>query len=590
MAEREGHLRRARSHVRRQQAQRATSFTAGQPGRGLLELQKVAGNAATRQAVQQHLDPAVRGQLERRFGVDLRSVRVHNDGVGAANAGGIAHTVGDHITVDPGRYRPGTFTGDLLIAHEVAHVVQQRDGGSGTHTSDEPALEADADRAALSAVTGQPATGFLPTLRSALSLRRCKGCTKEEEDWLERFRAETDPERLAAMLRHLSAEQFRRLKEAPDGGDQAHRDAVSWEEAWRNKAYDRMRELSDRTDPKFRTTYAQQLVETIMAGGVTIQVTGGDGDFRSFVEGALTDLSRTPHGMGLLLDLLASGKQVDLAPATAGSGHETRPASDTAARLATQVPESRDPSTGQALPPEQQPANVGAPLPPSEQRRGAGSGSTVSLDMSMIHNQVTLGGTAAQPTIIEMPPSMTVGHELIHALHNARGINIGMGVAGSKTDLADPVTGQAASPEELYTITGQTHFTRVPGSDPDRASQPTDYDVPRTVTENDLRADVGLDRRASHPGAIATTAIPRGTSTTVDAVVARYRLAGRPVPPEVAATIRRMLTERGLTDQALAQWQMPTVQVPHPDHVRLRVEYVERNRRLANSLRDLTVQ
>jgi len=50
-----------------------------------------------------------------------------------------------------GQYRPGTLAGDALIAHELAHTIQQRNGrpaGMG-QASGELELEGQADRAAI---------------------------------------------------------------------------------------------------------------------------------------------------------------------------------------------------------------------------------------------------------------------------------------------------------------------------------------------------------------------------------------------------------------------------------------------------------
>ncbi len=63
------------------------------------------------------------------LGHDFARVRVHADGRAAAAAlavGANAFTVGLHVVFGPDRYRPGTPTGDKLIAHELTHVLQQR--------------------------------------------------------------------------------------------------------------------------------------------------------------------------------------------------------------------------------------------------------------------------------------------------------------------------------------------------------------------------------------------------------------------------------------------------------------------------------
>jgi hypothetical protein len=71
----------------------------------------------------------VRASLERALGADFHAVRVHADG--AADRlnqalGARAFTTGQHIFFRRGEYAPGDRGGRALIAHELAHVVQQR--------------------------------------------------------------------------------------------------------------------------------------------------------------------------------------------------------------------------------------------------------------------------------------------------------------------------------------------------------------------------------------------------------------------------------------------------------------------------------
>ena len=66
--------------------------------------------------------------MEARFGQDFTGVRVHADGKSARSAvavGARAYTVGRDVVFGPGEYAPGTETGNRLLAHELAHVVQQ---------------------------------------------------------------------------------------------------------------------------------------------------------------------------------------------------------------------------------------------------------------------------------------------------------------------------------------------------------------------------------------------------------------------------------------------------------------------------------
>jgi hypothetical protein len=79
------------------------------------------------------LEPALRRNLSRRFGHDFADVRVHSGAAAEDSArelGAQAYTVGPHIVFGAGRFAPGAEEGRRLIAHELAHVVQQRGGSS----------------------------------------------------------------------------------------------------------------------------------------------------------------------------------------------------------------------------------------------------------------------------------------------------------------------------------------------------------------------------------------------------------------------------------------------------------------------------
>ncbi len=80
------------------------------------------------------LDAATRAFFEPRFGIDLSNVRVHTEGhAGAAarSVGARAFAVGEHIVFAPGAFAPASSSGRHLLAHELAHVVQQRGGAPG---------------------------------------------------------------------------------------------------------------------------------------------------------------------------------------------------------------------------------------------------------------------------------------------------------------------------------------------------------------------------------------------------------------------------------------------------------------------------
>jgi hypothetical protein len=79
------------------------------------------------------LDEPVRAEMESRFRHDFSQVRVHADAGAAASAAGLnarAYTFGHHIVFGAGQYAPESESGRRLLAHELAHVLQQRGGQS----------------------------------------------------------------------------------------------------------------------------------------------------------------------------------------------------------------------------------------------------------------------------------------------------------------------------------------------------------------------------------------------------------------------------------------------------------------------------
>lgn len=77
------------------------------------------------------LEPTFRQEMEGRFGHDFSRVRVHSDAAAvqsAREANAYAYTVGRDIVFGSGQFSPETHGGRRLIAHELAHVVQQETG------------------------------------------------------------------------------------------------------------------------------------------------------------------------------------------------------------------------------------------------------------------------------------------------------------------------------------------------------------------------------------------------------------------------------------------------------------------------------
>ncbi len=170
----------------------------------------------------QPLDSGLRSRMESAFGASFGHVRTHTDANGAAlarEANARAFTVGEHIAFGSGEYQPGTLTGDALIAHELAHTLQQDRGLSpeAPGGAAEEALEEDANASAVGAVAALWAAAYglplrvasalrriprqtMPALRSGLQLSRCGFMVPNVQDVLYQETLERDGDRFDIMV------------------------------------------------------------------------------------------------------------------------------------------------------------------------------------------------------------------------------------------------------------------------------------------------------------------------------------------------------------------------------------------------------
>jgi hypothetical protein len=120
----------------------------------------------------QPLDAETRAFMEPRFGHDFSQVRVHNDSRAAQSAqavNALAYTVGNHVAFGAGRYQPSTNHGKQLLAHELAHVVQQAGSSHTNNTAlpiapEQSASEYQAEQSAQAVVQNQiPASNYRAT-------------------------------------------------------------------------------------------------------------------------------------------------------------------------------------------------------------------------------------------------------------------------------------------------------------------------------------------------------------------------------------------------------------------------------------------
>jgi hypothetical protein len=155
-------------------APKTTSRTP-QTVRDWIQLQRIVGNhtttrllegtsvlptvpTATHQMDGKPLDPATRALMEFRLGHDFSSVRIHKHQSAAQSARRLdahAFTVGENIVLGATAPSLQTKHGQRLLAHELAHVVQQRRGGSSPSLDPESAPEKNAAAVASAIALGQ---------------------------------------------------------------------------------------------------------------------------------------------------------------------------------------------------------------------------------------------------------------------------------------------------------------------------------------------------------------------------------------------------------------------------------------------------
>lgn len=193
----------------------------------------------------QSLDSETRAFMEPRFGHDFSQVRIHTDEQAAESAravNALAYTVGSDVVFGQGQYAPETQEGQGLLAHELTHVVQQRDmtdEGPLTVGPADDSAEQEADKISSSITTNAfPGMGGVTDI-SAMpgdgALIQRKPSAEQRLADLEK-REEATEERLANMENHQKAQDI-------------HQKAVDLDMLWQAKfdqQFSRYHEAVDR--------------------------------------------------------------------------------------------------------------------------------------------------------------------------------------------------------------------------------------------------------------------------------------------------------------------------------------------------------
>ncbi|MEH2137462.1 eCIS core domain-containing protein [Nostoc sp.] len=110
----------------------------------------------------QPMPKLVQQKMETSFGTNFSDVRIH-EGSQAEKIGALAYTQGQNIHFQSGKYQPTTHSGQELLGHELAHVVQQRAGrvtapqSKGVAINADSQLETEADVLGAKAARGESA-------------------------------------------------------------------------------------------------------------------------------------------------------------------------------------------------------------------------------------------------------------------------------------------------------------------------------------------------------------------------------------------------------------------------------------------------
>jgi hypothetical protein len=148
----------------------------------------------------QPLSAGLRGFYEGRFGHDFGSVRVHTGqraAAAAAEVGAQAFTRGQDIYFGAGYYRPETNRGRWLIAHELAHTIQQRPNVIARRPLSAPADAAGIETSEEPASSGQSIEALAADLLGLLHSGSAGGNSLARE----RLRALDTPTQLAVLAR-----------------------------------------------------------------------------------------------------------------------------------------------------------------------------------------------------------------------------------------------------------------------------------------------------------------------------------------------------------------------------------------------------
>jgi hypothetical protein len=173
----------------------------------------------------QPLDAETRALMQRRFRHEFSEVRVHTDARAAESAAAVqarAYTVGQHIVIGAGQPSPETMVGRRLIAHELAHVVQQSRDGNARDWSPSAPHEREARAAETAVASGEGAVRIASNTGPGLARQPISGDERSTIKEILKILGER-MERLKETARVIIAEEGIALTDRLPGGIPSNR-------------------------------------------------------------------------------------------------------------------------------------------------------------------------------------------------------------------------------------------------------------------------------------------------------------------------------------------------------------------------------
>ena len=202
------------------------------------------------------LDLATRARMERGFGHDFSRVRVHAGSRAAESARSVlarAYTVGPHIVFGDGEYAPGTHRGGELLAHELAHTVQQAGVASAPlSVVTDAGSERSAESAGRDIANGRGISASLPAAAAGLA-RAAVPISAYPDDMLAKELAEVQ-QRLKKKSypgRYRDVDQYMALKKEADkrAVASARAEAVAYLESTERPPEEERHKVPSKFDP-----------------------------------------------------------------------------------------------------------------------------------------------------------------------------------------------------------------------------------------------------------------------------------------------------------------------------------------------------